>query len=777
KESTLHLVLRLRGPFDLFAGSSCLVDDLNTSNAATVWFGQDENGEPYSWNVIGYDGNGFTSAFNEPDTMTLLAKGNIYVERVFDVDATSNVYADSDLKIDIDGIAANLTVEEAAAIKPRTLVSGEYQGNDTDCVAVTPVENAMMWPLSTKEAVSVDQDLRNLRKDGEDLAMYYWWLRSPGSSKFCAATVLSYGDIDSMGYGSGCKYGVRPAFNIDLRSVLFTSAAEGGKSSAAVGSDALTAVSTYSGNEWKLTLLDGSRSNFTASFGGRSGDVWTIQYSNAKSGTGEYISAVIKDSNGAIKYYGNLGAAESGTDRTVTVNVAGKLGDGDTLWVFNEQCNGDKKTDYASDLIKIVPAARYTLASTEYTVQEAGYTDIACSFSGLVLDTIPNKNVAATSISFKMKSGWLSNEKGKRLYFTVYDSSHDGAGDQVVCAACDSPDDTFPFSVYFDPDEWDIAASGTYTGTMGYNAYWNEDTSLDAGSGWILLTVVIPGQVETPVFDPADGTEFEDSLAVSLSCITADAAIYYTMDDSDFSKDAWTVYTTGPAITLTDTATLRAIAVADGCIDSEIAEATYTKTEPEPDPQPDPEPKPQKDKDKEPEETFPFTDVPEDAYYRKAVEWAVENGITGGVSATEFGPEEPATRAQMITFLWAASGCPEPVITESPFEDVAESDYFYKAVLWAYEQGITSGVGNGLFGSGQTVTRGQAAVFLYGVAGRPVAGSEPFADVSEEDYYEAAVAWAYGEGITSGTGETTFSPGADCLRCQIITFMYLYFVE
>ena len=122
-------------------------------------------------------------------------------------------------------------------------------------------------------------------------------------------------------------------------------------------------------------------------------------------------------------------------------------------------------------------------------------------------------------------------------------------------------------------------------------------------------------------------------------------------------------------------------------------------------------------------------------------------------------------------------GSPEPELTENPFEDDKANRYYYKAVLWAYEKGITSGVGNGLFGSDQTVTRGQTAAFLYGAAGRPDVGSEPFEDVSEEDYYEAAVAWVYSKGITAGTSEATFNPDADCLRCQIITFLYLYFTE
>lgn len=177
------------------------------------------------------------------------------------------------------------------------------------------------------------------------------------------------------------------------------------------------------------------------------------------------------------------------------------------------------------------------------------------------------------------------------------------------------------------------------------------------------------------------------------------------------------------------------------------------------------------------EEAFPFLDVPIRAYFRQAVEWAVENGITSGTTPVTFGPKENATRAQTMTFLWAAAGAPEPETAESPFKDVAEDAYYYKAVLWAVENGITSGVSADAFGPDRPVTRAQVATFLYGIAGRPEAGDEPFADVNEGDYFAAPVAWAYKEGITSGTSETTFGPNNDCLREQIITFMYLYFAE
>ena len=178
---------------------------------------------------------------------------------------------------------------------------------------------------------------------------------------------------------------------------------------------------------------------------------------------------------------------------------------------------------------------------------------------------------------------------------------------------------------------------------------------------------------------------------------------------------------------------------------------------------------------------FPFEDVTESDYFRKAVEWAYKEGVTGGKTKTLFAPADTATRAQMMTFLWVASGKPEPETAENPFTDVAESAYYYKPVLWAVENGITAGVSADEFGPDRPVTRGQAMTFLYGAVGRPeaelAADAAFFEDVADTDYFAAPVAWAYTNGITSGTTKTTFGPNDPCTRAQIVTFLYLTFGE
>lgn len=169
----------------------------------------------------------------------------------------------------------------------------------------------------------------------------------------------------------------------------------------------------------------------------------------------------------------------------------------------------------------------------------------------------------------------------------------------------------------------------------------------------------------------------------------------------------------------------------------------------------------------------PFLDVPAGAYYAPAVQWALAQGITGGTTATTFSPNRTCTRAQVVTFLWRAAGSPEPIRSENPFQDLSEDAYYYKAVLWAVEQGITAGVTNTTFQPNATVTRGQTAMFLYRYAGTPeAAGETVFQDVPASAYYAPAVCWAVEQGITAGVSSTAFAPDSACTRGQIVTFLY-----
>ena len=168
-----------------------------------------------------------------------------------------------------------------------------------------------------------------------------------------------------------------------------------------------------------------------------------------------------------------------------------------------------------------------------------------------------------------------------------------------------------------------------------------------------------------------------------------------------------------------------------------------------------------------------FTDVADKAYYRDAVEWAVENGITKGTTATTFSPNATCTRAQAVTFLWRAAGSPEPETRAMPFTDIPVGSYYYDAVLWAVENGITKGTSETMFSPDATCTRAQIVAFLWRSEKSPAAGTaNPFADVKSNAYYADAVLWAAKADITKGTTSTTFSPNAGCTRAQIVTFLY-----
>ena len=172
-------------------------------------------------------------------------------------------------------------------------------------------------------------------------------------------------------------------------------------------------------------------------------------------------------------------------------------------------------------------------------------------------------------------------------------------------------------------------------------------------------------------------------------------------------------------------------------------------------------------------QTGVFVDVATGSYYEDAVDWAVENGITKGTDDTHFSPDGICTRAQAVTFLWRAAGSPEPETRAMPFNDVPVGSYYYDAVLWAVENGITKGTSDTTFSPNMTCTRAQIVAFLWRSEKSPAAGTaNPFADVKSTAYYADAVLWAVKENITKGTTNTTFSPDADCTRAQIVTFLW-----
>ena len=366
KESTLRL--RLQRTVQL--GADALNKTVNRASAPTVYFGQNQENNPAAWRVIGYDGNGVAGTAGN---MTLLSAGNMGVVQ-FDDDGVNNEYAPSDLKIAIDALAEKLTTEENAAVKKRTLTSGSFNGENTDCVAGAQVDNAVFWPLSTAEAFAVNNVLRIADPEHPRWASSFWWLRSPGGFDYVAAAVRGDGDVSYNMEDIMRFHGVRPAFRLKSSSVLFTSAAVGGKPDGG-----FTPISEYTGNEWKLTLKDSDRNGFLATLRFYSENTVRFDYKGAKTGANEYISAMVINGE-TVKYYGRLkNVSETGMESgnlTLTLPVAVDVEKGDRLFVFNEQCNGDCKTDYASDLLELplksvgsnTPRLRINAESNEWEV-------------------------------------------------------------------------------------------------------------------------------------------------------------------------------------------------------------------------------------------------------------------------------------------------------------------------------------------------------------------------------------------------------------------------
>ena len=369
---------------------SVLSKNVNTATAPTVYFGQNHENNPAAWRVIGYDGSGVTSSQGD---ITLLAAGAMGVIPFVDT-ILNNEYAPSNLKTAIDALAAKLTTEENAAVKKRALTSGSYDGENTDCVAGGQVDNAVFWPLSTAEAFAVNNDLRALEPAHPNWVTTAWWLRSPGSNKYHLAVVSSDGSVQYSGHTIlifNNHRTVRPAFKLNMNSVLFASAAVGGKPDGG-----LTPIPEYSGNEWKLTLLD-SRRNFAVTektVSAAPDDTVTLNYKGATTGKNEYISVILADNNGA-QYYGRVAqpTAESGT---VEIKIPSDIAPGDyTMKVFSEQYNGDCKTDLASAFADVTLTVE-SQPDEQFTLAPGGryYFDLsAMNISGTVNSNLPDSTL------------------------------------------------------------------------------------------------------------------------------------------------------------------------------------------------------------------------------------------------------------------------------------------------------------------------------------------------------------------------------------------------
>lgn len=948
-------------------GTNALNKNVNTEAAPTVYFGQNHGDNPAAWRVIGYDGSGVAGV---QEDMTLLAAGNMGVVK-FANDAANNKYAPSNLKTAIDKLAGKLTTEENAAVKKRTLTSGKYNEENTDCVAGAQVDNAVFWPLSSKEAIAVNNDLRIADKENPKWASSYWWLRSPGSSAYVVAVVKGNGSVSCTGHSLGTEIGVRPAFNLNLNSVLFASAAVDGKPNGG-----LTPISEHTGNEWKLTLLDNSR-NFAVTektVSGDPGDTVTLHYTGATAGANEYISVILADNSGA-QYYGRV-AQPTAENGTVEIKIPSGLAPGDyTLKIFNEQYNGDYKTDYASNFTDITLTVEKQ-ADEQFTLAH-GYTyyfDLsAMGIPGMVNDALPDNTLhyvpftyAGTVDAYALTSETATTEEYAQqnkyphsLFIADYNVTHKinwddlntanlifgkdyaasgvdytlrapsvgsrytGSGEsqrgtpqsnewdrvldkddgyiknrnKVYSWGQDTPNFGSGFRAvrgYYSARHWYYYSSSYQNVTLGFRPVLEvpnpgspgsdglKAVTLDLGGGKLggstdTIQIIVkngskfaapasdgltrpdgnngsyfkwlgsdgnlyaPGEsvpevvttltaqwtvnqytitynlaggtaegnpstytIETKAFTlknptksgytftgwSGTGLDGENNMTVTIPTGSTGNRIYtahWRYNGSGHSYSYYTIKATagaggsispsgnvsvreGRAQTFTITPD-KGYAVSNVKIDGKsigavksytfknvrrnhAIEVIFTKVNGNP-------------------QTGVFVDVATGSYYEDAVDWAVENGITKGTDDTHFSPDGICTRAQAVTFLWRTAGSPKPETRAMPFTDVPVGSYYYDAVLWAVENGITKGTSDTTFSPNMTCSRAQIVAFLWRSEKSPAAGiANPFADVKSDAYYADAVLWAVKENITKGTTSTTFSPNADCTRAQIVTFLW-----
>ena len=330
----------------------------NTDSAQTVYYGVNGN-KPIAWRVIKYKTTGNAYIENQDGSMTLFAADNLTSGVQFATNE-KNEYAGSNLKSVVDGLYGSLfSTKEQSAIKSRTLGVAGYTDVKPYSTGISGNQTSgYLWPLSTAEALALPSNTFRIADD-------YWWLCSPGLYDYYAARVRPDGDVDGIGGGVGNAYGVRPAFNLNLSSVLFTSAAEGGKSSGAAGDGSLELVSANSTGEWKLTVHDSSRDVFKASaatdavLSAEEGYTsWNVSIACKAEGDDpnsitpvptekDYVSVILADSEDNALYYGSIAKASNSGTKNVTIPTGLAAGEY-KLHVFYEEINGDKLTDYSS---------------------------------------------------------------------------------------------------------------------------------------------------------------------------------------------------------------------------------------------------------------------------------------------------------------------------------------------------------------------------------------------------------------------------------------------
>ena len=388
---------------------------MGTTDAATIWFGLDSKDKPLSWRVIGF-GSQEGSAAPKAGCISLLAAGMLD-QQAYDESWWNYInYKDSPIRGFVKAIPDGFTDLDKSAMVSREIVSGELDP---------------MWLLSQNDAGNVSKDLRAMGPDGDPHQNENtWWLTDTveinDDDDYGAMYVMGDGEIDNGGWGSQTIKGVRPGFHLDQSKVLFLSAAVGGKTSDDEGADALVPVAANTTGEWKLTLKGENRDGFKAQLDSFDGKTVNASYSGAVMAISEYLSAVITDKDGQVKYYGRIKGIMIGLDVSgdVSINVEGKYKKGDHFYLFNERCNGDKKSDCSSELVELDLDAEggdepvsATIKASKKTVKKGKRTTVKVTSNSGAKLTVKSSNKKAKT-ALKKKYVKISNGKTAKITFT-----------------------------------------------------------------------------------------------------------------------------------------------------------------------------------------------------------------------------------------------------------------------------------------------------------------------------------------------------------------------
>ena len=625
----------------------------------------------------------------------------------------------------------------------------------------------------------------------------WWWLRSPGFYEYYAAFV-EWEDSSVITDGNPVnnkRTAVRPAFNLDLNSVLFTSAAVGGKA----GDGGLTAVADYDGSEWKLTLLDKAR-NFEISDAATNsiGDTIVFSYSGAQTGENEYISVVIVD-NGAITYYGRilqLDGAESGASGTASLTLpAGvTLSDTTKLYVFNEQYNGGenddtKLTDYASQLIEIAnPAVDETAptltagevsrdsenaAAVQFTSSEAGTYYYAVAESGAEVPPIDTIGAGTSCISGEntISLTTLTGLGAKDLYIVVKDA----VGNVSESLKIGIPEYIPPaYGISASPTELDFGRK-----TAGYTEAPAAKTVTITNTGNQTVTVNLPASTDYYTVAQAEGFatgtailepegmaaftvqpntelaagDYDELLTISgTSDVTSTVQLHFTVARRSASG--------GGSYPVDLEASVAVEAAQHGKVTSSVSRASS-------------------------DTTVTLTAVPDEGYELESLT-VTENSSGSEVKTTDQGdgtftfvmPDGSVTIKAVFLPADTTGDGEEDGEEESllaAYTDLDPQAWYHDGIHYCLEEGLMNGTGDGLFSPDATLTRAQAVTVLWRLESEPVVNDAmEFADAAEGQWYSEAVRWAASEKIVEGYSDTVFGTDDAITRQQLAVILYRY---